>query len=108
MKQITLRAFAFLPCAALILGASAVQASTVKSDRFEIPFAFQVQSHKMLPAGEYQVQQAEGSELAILVNRRTGESFRFIRPSSTAAGKEGKFRLMFESTETGQLLKQIS
>jgi hypothetical protein len=108
MKQRTLRAFALLPCAALILGASALQASTVKSDRFEIPFAFQVQNHKTLPAGEYQVQQAPGSELAILVNRKTGESFRFIRPWPRPADKEGKFRLKFRNTEEGHVLKQIS
>ena len=103
----TLRAFALLPCAALILGASALQASTVKSDRFEIPFAFQVQ-HKTLPAGEYQVQQAADSELAVLVNRKTGESFRFIRPRPMPADKEGKFRLKFRNTEEGRVLKQIS
>jgi hypothetical protein len=108
MKQGTLRIFSLLPCATLILGASALQASTVKSDRFEIPFAFQVQNHKTLPAGEYQVQQAAGSELATLVNRRTGESFRFIRPWPTPADKEGKFRLMFKNTEEGPILKQIS
>ena len=52
MTQRTFRAFALLPCAALIPGASAMQASAVKLDRFEIPFEFKVQ-HKTLPAGQY-------------------------------------------------------
>jgi hypothetical protein len=100
---------ALLPCTALILGAFALEASTMKSDRFEIPFAFQIQNHKTLPAGEYQVQQEAGSEFAVLVNRKTGESFLFMRPSPpNSTDKEGKFRLMFEATETGQLLRQIS
>jgi hypothetical protein len=102
MIQRTLRAFALLPCAALILGTSAVQASNVKSDKFEIPFALQVQKHKTLPAGEYEVQQAGGSDFAILVNRHTGERVQFLRPPNTH--EDGKARLIFE----GHSLKRIS
>jgi hypothetical protein len=85
-----------------MLGASALQASTVKSEKFEIPFAFHVQKHKTLPAGEYQIQQASGSELAFLVNTKTGERVQFIR--SQATHEEGKARLVFENSE----LKRIS
>ena len=106
MTQRTIRAFALLPCAALILGTTALEASTVKSEKIEIPFEFQVQKHKTLPAGQYEIRQESGSELAILVNRRTGESVQFIRPSSTH--EEGKARLTFETTENGHLLKHIS
>jgi hypothetical protein len=105
MTQRTLRAFALLPCAALMLGASAMQASTVKSDKFEIPFEFKVQSHKTLPAGEYEVLQASGSNFAILVNRHTGERVQFLRPSNTH--QEGKARLIFENNEYGHSLKRI-
>ena len=105
MKQRTLRAFALLPCAALILGASAMQASTIKSDKIEIPFEFKVQ-HKTLPAGQYEVQQAGGSDFAILVNRKTGERVQFLRPSNTH--EEGKARLIFENDENGHSLKRIS
>ena len=102
----TLRVFALLPCVALIMGASAMQASTVKSDKFEIPFEFKVQKHKTLPAGEYEVQQAGGSNFAVLVNRKTGERVQFLRPSNTH--EEGKARLIFEDDENGRLLKRIS
>jgi hypothetical protein len=105
MTQRTFRAFALLPCAAVILGASA-QASAIKSDKFEIPFEFKVQKHKTLPAGEYEVQQAGGSNFAILVNRHTGERVQFLRPSNTH--EEGKARLIFENNENGHSLKQIS
>ena len=105
MTQRTLRAFALLPCAALILGASAMKASTVKPDRFEIPFEFKVQ-HKTLPAGEYEVQQGPGSNLAILVNRHTGERVPFLRPPNTH--EEGKARLIFENSQNGHVLKRIS
>ena len=105
MTQRTLRAFALLPCAALILGASAMQASAVKSDRFEIPFEFKVQ-HKTLPAGEYEVRQGADSNFAILVNRHTGERVQVLRSRNTH--EEGKARLIFENSENGHLLKRIS
>jgi hypothetical protein len=104
MTKRTFRALALLPCAALIVGASAVQASTVKSDKIEIPFEFKVQ-HKTLPAGEYEVQQASGSNSAILVNRHTGDRVQFLRPSNTHT--EGKARLIFDNKENGHSLKQV-
>jgi hypothetical protein len=106
MIQRTFRAFVLLPCAALILGAAAMQASTVKSDKFEIPFAFKVQKHKTLPAGEYEVQQAGDSNFAVLLNRHTGERVQFLRPSNTR--EEGKARLIFEDNGNGRSLKRIS
>jgi hypothetical protein len=97
--------FALIPCAAL-LGAVALQASAVKSEKFEIPFAFEVQHHKLLPAGEYQVEQAANSELATLVNTKTGERVQFVR--STGTHHEGKATLQFEDTKDGKELKGIS
>jgi hypothetical protein len=97
---------ALLPCAALILGASALQATTVKSEKFEIPFEFKVQKLQTLPAGEYEVQQAGGSDFAILVNRKTGQRVQFLRPPNTH--EEGKARLIFENNENGYSLKRIS
>ena len=47
------RALVIIPCAALLFGAFALQAATVKSERFAIPFQFQAQK-KSLPAGEYE------------------------------------------------------
>jgi hypothetical protein len=105
MTKRTLRAFALLPCAALILGASALQASTVRSDKFQIPFPFKAQNHVM-PAGEYETEQAGNSDFVILTNRKTGERVRYRRPSYVR--EEGKARLIFENNQDGHLLKQIS
>lgn len=105
MTKRTLRAFALLPCAALILGASALQASTVKSEKFKIPFPFKAQNHVMA-AGEYETEQTTGSDFVVLTNRKTGESVRFRRPSYVR--EEGKARLIFENNQDGHLLKQIS
>ena len=49
---------------------------------------------------------APHSNFAIFVNRRTGERVQFLRPSNTH--EEGKARLIFEETENGHFLKQIS
>jgi hypothetical protein len=105
MIQGRIRVSALLPCFALLLGAS-LHASTVESQKFEIPFDFQVLKHKTLPAGEYQVQQDAGSAFATLVNTKTGERVQLLRPSTTH--EEGKARLVFENTENGHSLKQIS
>jgi hypothetical protein len=105
MTKRTLRALAFMPCAALILGASALQASTVRSEKFQIPFPFQAQNHVM-PAGVYEVEQAAGSDFAVLINGKTGERVRYRRPSYIR--QEGKARLVFENNQNGHLLKQIS
>jgi hypothetical protein len=106
MFQRAIRVFALLPGAALILGVSALQASTVKSEKFEIPFAFQVRHHTTLPAGEYQVQRSAGSDIAFLVNTQTGDRVQFLRPAGVS--QEGKARLIFENSENGHLLKAIS
>jgi hypothetical protein len=93
-------------CSAVILScaALAIQAAAIESEQFEIPFAFHVQK-EALPAGVYQIQQADGSNIAVLVNKKTGERVDFIRPAATH--KEGKARLVFEYVESGRLLKQI-
>ena len=92
--------------ASILLACVALQASTVKSEKFKIPFEFQVQNHTTMPAGEYQIQQAEGSDIVLLVNTKTGERLQFIRPPS--AHREGKARLVFEEGEHGHVLKGIS
>jgi len=99
-----LRACVILPCAALILGSSAMQAAAIKSEKFSIPFEFQVQK-TILPAGEYRIQQADGSNVAVLVNTRTGASAQLLRPSPTH--EEGKARLVFEDGESRHFLKHI-
>jgi hypothetical protein len=102
MTQRAIRVFALLPCAALLL-----QASALKSEKFEIPFEFHIQNqHKTLPAGEYDIQKAPGSGLGIMINRRTGEGVQIVPPSSPR--ENGKIHLIFENGPNGQSLKHIS
>ncbi len=105
MIQRTIRASVLLSGAALILASAALQASTVKSEKFEIPFSFKVQRHT-LPAGQYQVQQATDSAFAVLVNAKTGERVEVLRPASVR--EPGRARLVFERDGNLQVLKQIS
>jgi hypothetical protein len=98
------RALVILPCFALAAGAFALQAATVQSEKFEIPFAFQVQN-QTLPAGEYQIQQTDGSSVAVLLNTKTHDRAQVIRPAGTR--QEGKARLVFVDGESHHYLKQI-
>ena len=104
MSQNTIRVSVLLPCAALLAGA--LHASTIKSENIAIPFEFRVQHHKMMPAGEYRVEQEQGSDIASLVNTKTGERIQFLRPATTH--KEGHARLVFEDNANGHVLKRIS
>ena len=100
------RVFAFIPCAALLVS-GALQASTIKSEKVEIPFAFSVQNNRvMLPPGQYQVEQQQGSEVASLVNTKTGERVNVLRPENTH--EKGKAHLVFVQTAEGHSLKSIS
>lgn len=105
MVQKAIRAFALVPCAALLLS-GVLQASTLKSEKVEIPFAFSVQHHKVMPAGVYQLEQASGSEIATLVNTTTGDRVELLRPQATH--EQGKAKLVFESNAQGHELKGIS
>ena len=105
MVKKAIRVFALVPCAALLVG-GVLQASTLKSEKVEIPFAFSVQNYKVLPAGEYQIEQQSGSDLASLVNTKTGERVQFLRPQTMH--EPGKAHLVFENSTHGHLLKSIS
>jgi hypothetical protein len=98
------RAFVILPCAALVLSTFALQAAAVKTETFAIPFQFQVQKQTM-PAGEYRINQAQGSDIAQLVNTKTGQRVEFIRPTTTH--QQGKARLVFEGGENHRSLTRI-
>jgi hypothetical protein len=106
MIQKAIRVFALIPCAAFALSGIALHATMVKSEKFQIPFEFQLQNHKTLPAGEYRVEHAQGSEIEQLVNTKTGERVNFLVPAGTH--KEGKAHLVFVNTPGGHLLKEIS
>ena len=104
MTKNAIGASVLLACAALI---PALQASTVTSEKFRIPFEFQVQrSHTILPAGEYQIQETAESAMVFLVNTKTGDRVELIRPAPVR--HDGKARLSFESGERVHILKGIS
>jgi hypothetical protein len=85
--------------------ASALNAITFQTEKVEIPFNFQVQRTTM-PAGEYRVQQSFGSDIAFLVNVKTGQQVQVLR--NTGAHKDGRAKLVFENTAGGRVLKTIS
>ena len=105
MMNNAIRVSALLPSAILLAG-SALQAAAIRAEKVRIPFDFQVQKHKTLPAGEYRVEQDPGAGFASLVNTKTGE--RVELPSPPTAHEQGKVRLIFENTANGRLLKSIS
>lgn len=89
-----------------VAAAGVLQASTIQTERFDIPFAFHFQDqHKSLPSGQYQIKQEAGSSLAVLVNTKTGERVAFIRPPATHP--EGKARLIFENRKDVHSLRRI-
>jgi hypothetical protein len=104
MTRKALRAFVILPCAAaLILGVSAAQAESMRSDTFTIPFAFQVQNHT-LPPGLYRVEQEPGTDIAQLVNLQTREHVQIMR---AAVHQPGKVRITFTDTAGRHTLTKI-
>jgi hypothetical protein len=93
---------AFLAVAA----AGALQASTIQTERFNIPFAFHLHNeHRTLPPGQYQVQQESGSNLAVLVNTKTGDRVQVLRSPTTHAA--GKAKLVFENKNDVHSLRRI-
>jgi len=90
---------------AAMMTASALNATSFQTEKVEIPFAFQV-SKTMMPAGEYRIHQNFGSDIAYLVNLNTGKQVQILR--SVGMKQDGRARLVFESTESGHVLKTIS
>jgi hypothetical protein len=79
-------------------------ATTFRTEKVEIPFAFHV-SKTSMPAGEYRVQQNFGSGIAFLVNLQTGQQVQVLRDGANSA--DGKAKLVFENTPRGLVLKSI-
>jgi hypothetical protein len=105
MNRMATRVFALIPCATFLIGGT-LQATVLRSDKVEIPFAFNVSKHKTMPAGQYLVEQNTDSEIATLVNTKTGERIQMLSPHNMH--HEGKAQLVFESDAAGHKLKAIS
>jgi hypothetical protein len=84
--------------------ASALNATTFQTEKVAIPFSFQV-SKTTMPAGDYRVQENFGSDIAYLVNLKTGQQVQVLR--NTGEKKEGRAKLVFQNTATGHVLKTI-
>jgi len=89
---------------AAMFAASAL-ATSFQSERVSIPFQFKV-SKTTLPAGDYRVQQEFGTDIAFLVNLKTGQKVQLLRPSGVRS--EGRVKLEFQSSAAGYALKGIS
>ena len=106
MMKDAIRVFTVVLCVAFLLTGTTLQAAPVTAEKVEIPFDFHVQKHKIMPAGEYRVEQSAGSALVVLVNTKTGERVQML--SSANEHQPGKIRLVFEHTASGSVLKSIS
>ena len=89
---------------AAILTTSTLNAATFYSEKVAIPFDFRV-SKVTMPAGEYRVNQPFSSDIAYLVNIKTGQQVQVLRATSAQTG--GRARLVFENTGTGHVLKTV-
>jgi Na+-transporting NADH:ubiquinone oxidoreductase subunit NqrF len=90
---------------AAMVTASSLNASMIMTEKVAIPFNFQV-ARTTLPAGEYRVQQQFGSDIAYLVNLKTGQQVQVLR--SVGEKKDGRAKLVFQNTASGHVLKTIS
>lgn len=90
---------------AALMTASSLSATGFWSEKVAIPFDFKV-SKMTLPAGEYRVQQAVGSDITYLQNVNTGQQVQFLRNYGNKNGN--RTRLVFETANGEHVLKSIS
>jgi hypothetical protein len=79
MKKRLVYAFA-LVLGATTLGSIGSLRAAVRTQNVNIPYQFHVEK-KALPSGEYRLEQEVGSEIATLINVKTGERIRVMRPA---------------------------
>jgi hypothetical protein len=102
MKKRLVYAFA-LALGAMTLGSvSSLKADISRTKAVTIPFEFRVDK-KAMPSGEYRIEQEIGTEIATLVNTKTGARVRVLRPSSQR--QYGKAILTFVPGKGGMSLK---
>lgn len=102
MKKTIVYAFALALGATTLGSVSSLKAEVNRSKAVTIPFQFNVDK-KQLPSGEYLVEQEAGTEIATLVNTKTGDRVRVMRPASRR--KAGKTVLTFVPGKNGVALK---
>jgi hypothetical protein len=100
------RALTILCAAAALSGATALEASTINSQRFQLNFAFHVgHDKKVFPAGEYQVERNAGEPFVMLRNTKTGASVNMMSKDNTH--QNGKMKLIFKDDAEGKSLDKI-
>ncbi len=102
MKKRIVYAIALALGATTLGSVSSLKAEINRSNGVTIPYDFRVDKKKM-PSGEYFVEQEVGTEVATLVNSKTGERVRVMRPS--ARRKAGKTVLTLVPGKNGVSLR---
>jgi hypothetical protein len=98
-----------LRSSALALGFFAITATPIRAASQEaktipVRFPFRV-DNRIMPAGEYLIEQMRGSDIATLIHTATGERIRIIRLTGDQSG--GDLRLIFENRSNGYTLKSV-
>jgi hypothetical protein len=101
MNSKLVRTFALALGSAAIMFTGSAQAAT-RTSSVSVPFQFEV-NHKMMPAGEYRVEQDWGTDIASVVNVNTGQRVQVLRPASRRI--EGRARFEFTRTDAGYKLR---
>ena len=94
-------AFALALGVATLGSVNLLKADINRTQPVTIPFQFHVQN-KTLPSGEYRIEQEVGTEIATLVNTKTGQRVRVLRPA--AMRTQGKAILNFVPVKDGYKL----
>lgn len=101
MKKRLVYAFA-LALGATTLGSVSPLKAEIRTKAVAIPFQFHVYK-KIMPSGEYRIEQETGTDIATLVNTKTGARVRVMRPA--AQRTEGKAILTFVPGKNGVSLR---
>ena len=77
----------------LMLGVAALGFGEGRVWNVTIPYQFHIDK-KTLPAGEYQLEQSTGSDIATLINLKTREKVQMIRPMTIQVPGKAYFTLV--------------
>jgi hypothetical protein len=79
--------------AATLGSVNSLRAETTRTQPVNIPFDFHV-AKKAMPSGSYRLEQDFGTEIATLVNVKTGQRIRIMRSSARRAAGKAIFQLI--------------
>jgi hypothetical protein len=87
-----------------IFATSGLHATMFYTEKVNIPFEFKV-GKRVYEAGTYRVEQSFGSDIAVLVNLKTGHRVQMLVPITTRT--EGASKLKFENLNGVRQLKAV-